>query len=47
MTVDGGLDLAVSLCGNDGGDVPGAKVSQDEVGVQHAGYGPGSSMTGA
>ncbi len=33
MTVDDGLDLGVSPCGNDGDDVPGAKVGQDEVGV--------------
>ena len=43
MTVDDGLNLAVPPCGNDGDDIPGVKVGQDEVGVvslvgeQHAG----------
>ena len=33
MTVDDGLNLAVPPCGNDGDDIPGVKVGQDEVGV--------------
>jgi len=33
VTVDDGLDLAVSLCGNDGSDASSLQVGQDEVGV--------------
>ncbi len=33
MSVDDGLDLAVPLCGDDGGDASGLQVGQDEVGV--------------
>lgn len=33
MTVDSGLNLAVPPCGNDGDDIPGLKIGQDESGV--------------
>lgn len=43
MAVDGGLNLSVTLAGDDGGDASGVEVFADEVGVvslvgeQHAG----------
>jgi hypothetical protein len=33
VAIDDGLDLAVALRGNDGGDASGLKIGQDKVGV--------------